>query len=154
MGAEPFAYAIQAPIGSVVPLFHRRKDAEDYIAKLTDSRDEAKIIPLYRAAPALSDVEREVTHWRLEAEVHQNRARAAVGEIGRLREAIRRLADQDATLSVQGGNVIVEMDAALTDAEREAVECGIQAIGLAPRDEKTLAYADTLQELLERTKNG
>ena len=34
----------------------------------------------------------------------------------RLKEAIRRLAEQDATLSVQGGNVIVEMDAALTDA--------------------------------------
>jgi len=40
----------------------------------------------------------------------------------------------------------------LTDAEREAVECGIQAIGLAPRDERTLAHADTLRGLLERTK--
>jgi hypothetical protein len=40
----------------------------------------------------------------------------------------------------------------LTDAEREAVECGIQAIGLAPRDERTLAYADMLRGLLERTK--
>ena len=40
----------------------------------------------------------------------------------------------------------------LTDAEREAVECGIQAIGLAPYDERTLAYADTLRTLLERTK--
>ena len=34
----------------------------------------------------------------------------AADEIERLREAIRRLADQDATLSVVGGNVIVEMD--------------------------------------------
>ena len=40
----------------------------------------------------------------------------------------------------------------LTDAERGAVECGIQAIGIAPRDEKTLAYADTLRGLLERTQ--
>ena len=40
----------------------------------------------------------------------------------------------------------------LTDAEREAVERGIQAIGLAPCDEKTLALADTLRGLLERTK--
>ena len=39
-----------------------------------------------------------------------------------LKEAIRRLADQDATLSVQGGNVIVEMDATLTDAERTVLE--------------------------------
>lgn len=77
-------------------------------------------------------------------------------EINRLREAIRRLADQDATLSVQGGNVIVEMECQvlsqknLTDEEREAIECGIQAIGLAPCDEMTLAYADTLRNLLER----
>jgi hypothetical protein len=42
--------------------------------------------------------------------------------------------------------------ARLTDAEREAIECGIQAIGLAPYDERTLAYADTLRTLLERTK--
>jgi hypothetical protein len=40
----------------------------------------------------------------------------------------------------------------LTDAEREAIECGIQAIGLAPYDERTLAYADTLRTLLERTR--
>ena len=39
----------------------------------------------------------------------------------------------------------------LTDEEREAVECGIQAIGLAPRDDRTLAYADMLRGLLERT---
>jgi hypothetical protein len=43
---------------------------------------------------------------------------------------------------------------ALTDAEREAIECGIQAIGLAPYDERTLAYAATLRGLLERTRNG
>lgn len=43
-------------------------------------------------------------------------------EIDRLKEAIRRLADQDATLSVSGGNVIVEMDFTLTDEERKAVE--------------------------------
>jgi hypothetical protein len=42
----------------------------------------------------------------------------------------------------------------LTDAEREAIECGIQAIGLAPYDERTLAYAATLRGLLERTRNG
>ena len=39
---------------------------------------------------------------------------------------------------------------AITDAEREAIECGIQAIGLAPCDERTLAYADALRGLLER----
>jgi len=48
-------------------------------------------------------------------------------EIERLREAIRRLATQDATLSVVGGSVIVEMDATLTDEEREAIKRGALA---------------------------
>ena len=42
-------------------------------------------------------------------------------EIDSLRLAIRRLADQDATLSVCNGNVTVTMDWTLTDAEREAI---------------------------------
>ena len=45
----------------------------------------------------------------------------AHAENARLRLAIRRLAEQDATLSVCDGNVTVTMDAALTDAEREAL---------------------------------
>jgi len=40
-----------------------------------------------------------------------------------LKDAIRRLADQDATLSVCDGNVTVSMDAMLTNAEREG-DCG------------------------------
>lgn len=43
----------------------------------------------------------------------------------RLREAIRRLADQDATLSVVGGNVIVEMDATLRDTFAAAALTGL-----------------------------
>ena len=43
-------------------------------------------------------------------------------EIEELREAIRSLAEQDATLSVQDGSVTVTMDATLTDEEREAIE--------------------------------
>lgn len=41
--------------------------------------------------------------------------------IDRLQEAIRRLADQDATLSIEGGNVTVTMDAGLTDEELKAI---------------------------------
>ena len=52
----------------------------------------------------------------------------ALEENARLREAIRRLADQDATLSVQGGRVTVTMDATLTDTEREAMEWAIARI--------------------------
>jgi phosphoribosylaminoimidazole-succinocarboxamide synthase len=43
-------------------------------------------------------------------EAHYWDCHDAAVEIERLREAIRRLADQDATLSVVGGNVIVQMD--------------------------------------------
>jgi hypothetical protein len=56
-------------------------------------------------------------------------AAAMADEIGRLRVAIRRLADQDATLSVQGGSVTVTMDATLTVEEREAVAWAALAFG-------------------------
>lgn len=49
-------------------------------------------------------------------------------ELEKSRQAIRRLAGQDATLSVQGGNVTVTVDATLTDAEREAVEAAARII--------------------------
>ncbi len=67
-----------------------------------------------------------------------------VREVERHREAIRRLADQDATLSVRGGNVIVEIDAALTDAEREAIAYYIGTGGPAKVDA-------TLRGMLART---
>lgn len=87
--------------------------------------------------------------------------REAADEIDRLRAAIRRLAEQDATLSVCEGNVTVDMDATLTDAEREAVEwasdayenCFCQRVGLdnnGPDDCGRVAA--TLRGLLERTK--
>lgn len=78
-------------------------------------------------------------------------------EVDRLRDAIRRLADQDATLSVQNGNVTVTMDATLTPEEREAVKraanfsegaagyCKDQANVKAAMD-----HAATLRGLLER----
>jgi hypothetical protein len=79
-------------------------------------------------------------------------------EIERLRLAFRRLAEQDATLSVVGGSVIVEMDATLTDAEREAIAAGLGALEAmyanAPPISRPIhdAYAPTLRGLLERTK--
>ena len=74
----------------------------------------------------------------------------AAGEIARLREAIRRLADQDATISVQGGSVTVTMDATLTESEREAIEQAIDAAtGMAPAEPWTIA---TLRNLLERLR--
>ena len=70
---------------------------------------------------------------------------AAADEIERLRGAIRRMADQDATLAVVGGTVTVTMDATLTDEERNAIEwyAGYGRDGL---------HTGTLRSLLERTK--
>ena len=78
---------------------------------------------------------------------------SAAAEIARLREAIRRLAEQDATLSVCNGNVIVEMDATptLTDAEREAVEAAIKSLTDDPYDGAPISpHAATLRGLLDR----
>jgi hypothetical protein len=92
-----------------------------------------------------------------EADVGELMAEAA-SEIERLRLAIRRLAEQDATLSVCNGNVTVTMDATLTDAEREAIAAGLGALEAmyanAPPISRPIhdAYAPTLRGLLERTK--
>jgi hypothetical protein len=61
--------------------------------------------------------------------------------------ALARLADQDATLSVSGGQVTVTMDATLTDEEREAIEVAADFI-----DAHSYANSDTLRSLLERLK--
>jgi hypothetical protein len=66
-------------------------------------------------------------------------------EIARLRDAIRRLADQDATLSVHGGNVTVTMDATLTADEREAIAWCAELL-----DDLESSEADTLRDLLAR----
>jgi hypothetical protein len=79
-----------------------------------------------------------------EADVGELLAEAAT-EIERLRLAIRRLAEQDATLSVVSGSVIVQIDETLTDAEREAIEWAMmEAGGVSLR-------AATLRGLLKRT---
>jgi hypothetical protein len=69
----------------------------------------------------------------------------AAAEIERLRLAIRRLADQDATLSVCDGAVTVTMDATITDEERVAIERVL--------DDPDLVLGDTrpvIRKLLER----
>ena len=82
-------------------------------------------------------------------------ATAAIAEaadrLEEMRLAIRRLAEQDATLSVCDGNVTVTMDATLTDAELEAVRFfslidGPHNVPVANK------RAATLRGLLERTE--
>jgi hypothetical protein len=74
-------------------------------------------------------------------------------EIARLKEAIRRIAEQDATLSVQGGNVVVTMDATLTREERVALTFIAHN---DPRDgfvrRTWLEFKVAICGLLERTK--
>ena len=72
-------------------------------------------------------------------------------EIESLRLAVRRLAEQDATLSACDGTVTVTMDATLTDKERQAIARAVDIFEVHPRlaDE---GKATTLRGLLERTK--
>ena len=102
------------------------------------------------------DVLARLMQWVAYADIDDADAilRDAITEIAGLRArlhehrlAIRRLAEQDATLSVQGGNVTVTMDGTLTDAEREAitVACGDSSQWGRP-------HVATLMRLLERTR--
>jgi DNA-binding protein YbaB len=76
------------------------------------------------------------------------RVQSLESENNRLKDAIRRLAEQDATLSVHGGNVTVTMDGTLADEEREAVEVAAQAYA----DDHGERFAATLRSLLDRLK--
>ena len=83
----------------------------------------------------------------------------ALEENARLREAIRRLAEQDATLSLlckrDGSQVVtVTMDATLTDEERAAVESAIWDYEQNDDDEDCARMVSTLRGLLDRTKDG
>jgi hypothetical protein len=71
----------------------------------------------------------------------------AANEIERLRLAIRRLAEQDATLSVCDGNVTVTLDATLTDEEREAIREACDEGRWYPKD---YHHIYVLRTLLER----
>jgi transcriptional regulator GlxA family with amidase domain len=68
------------------------------------------------------DIVSRLRNWRKRHLAHCGELfEEAADEIARLKDAIRRLAARDATLSVQGGNVTVTMDATLTDGERAAL---------------------------------
>jgi predicted DNA binding protein len=103
---------------------------------------------LEEQAVEIARLQHAVNDWRLEAAVQRKRAAAADAEIAELREAIRRIADQDATLSVCDGNVTVTLDATLTDEEREAVRVAIPWIDAMQEP----AVVATLRNLLERIK--
>jgi hypothetical protein len=95
-------------------------------------------------ADIMAELSRQYERYRGSGTRMEKVLKEAAAEIERLREAIRRLAEQDATLSVCDGNVTVTQDASLTDAEREAIAVCIEDI----RFEDVRA---TLRGLLERT---
>ena len=67
-------------------------------------------------------------------------------EIERLHDAIRRLAEQDATLSVCDGNVTVTIDNSLSPVDRLAIEWA----AATARKDSQIAVHKTLRRLLER----
>jgi len=72
--------------------------------------------------------------------------------VAELEQAIRRLAEQDATLSVCDGAVTVTMDAALTDAEREAIWTVAEVYAENDGDAECEQIARIMQGLWQRTK--
>ena len=107
------------------------------------------------AAVEMARLQHAVTDWRLEAYEQRKRVAAAEAEIAELREAIRRIADQDATLSVCDGNVTVTLDATLTDEEREAIKRAAAEFSSLSYEHLSSAdshIAATLRSLLERLK--
>lgn len=98
----------------------------------------------------MSDIVDRLRHWShgLTYDPAAGLMHEAADKIERLRDAIRRLAEQDATLSVQGGNVTVTMDATLTDEERKAIEEMLYLI--ATQHEDYGKEAQYLRKLLER----
>jgi hypothetical protein len=86
-------------------------------------------------------------------EAHATPAKCSVqpDESTLLSEAIRRLAEQDATLSVVNGNVIVQIDATLTAEERRAIREAADAYEENNEDADCERIAATLRGLLERT---
>ena len=71
---------------------------------------------------SLADIiDRLLAAVKADAPIQRALVVSAAAEIERLRFAIRRIAEQDATLSVCDGAVTVETDVTLTDAERGAV---------------------------------
>ena len=78
--------------------------------------------------------------------------RSLHAEVGQLREAIRRLAEQDATLSVCDGAVTVTMDGTLTDEEREAIWTVAEAYAENDDDPECQRIAGIMQGLWQRTR--
>jgi len=100
----------------------------------------------------MSDIVSRLRRWShaVDAAPASDLMDEAADEIERLRDAIRRLAEQDATLSVCDGAVTVTVDATLTDTERTAIFWCVEMAEMTCTecDEELAA----LRDLLNRTK--
>jgi hypothetical protein len=111
----------------------------------------------------MTDIVERLTKWRDDpADLRDEPESAALlmaeaaREISILRTALFRLADQNATFSVIGGNIIVDVEPTLTDAERDAVDWAARHPCLFTDDPaldlQSQRVSATLRSLLERTK--
>ena len=121
---EPVAWAV-VYFDEIDSVYDSKADCERFI-ETQCRRDYLTPVPLYRHP---SPSEWEIMVKNCESACREEGYKVLAAEIGalhvendKLKEAIRRLADQDATLSACDGNVTVVMDATLTDAEREAIQ--------------------------------
>jgi hypothetical protein len=116
-------------------------------------RERASRTAIDHTTPSEGSVQGEGTETVFKTLVERiSLTQSLLDENERLREAIRRLAGQDATLSVQGGNVTVTMDATLTDEERWAIHDAVKAVSkeLDLMDGEESSTTATLRNLLER----
>jgi len=99
------------------------------------------------------DITKRLRRWvhAVEVVAASDLIEEAADEIERLRLAISRIADQDATLSVCNGNVTVTMDATLTRYERHCIE-RVRDIYADEDDVACNEIAAVLDGLLDRTK--
>jgi hypothetical protein len=122
----------------------------EFLVRLASPYGEGAIKGIRREvrAEALALLRHYPFSWNGDCPNQDNAANADNAEVRRLKGAITALADQDATLSVQDGNVIVTMDATLTDEERDSLKFAINQMKYIRAD----SAAATLRALLERTE--
>jgi hypothetical protein len=101
----------------------------------------------------LSDIVTRLRRWThaVDAAPASDLMDEAAREIEMLRMALTRIADHNATFSVIGGNIIVDVEPTLTDKERKAIKAGIECcedITYGGRNDAEAAAV--LRRLLER----
>lgn len=106
------------------------------------------------SAPMLGsqDITRRLRRWThaVDSAPASDIMEQAADEIENLRMAIRRLAEQDATLSVCDGNVTVDLDGTLTDDELWAVGCAMISYAANKDDEECVKIRFILRDLMRR----